>query len=158
MPLPRRSAVFPLVLAAAAALSGCAGTVSLEAPPDAGDPACADVMTLLPESVGGQDRRWTDAQSTAAWGDPTAVIFACGVTPPGPTEARCITVKGLDWIVDESNAPTYRVTSYGTEPALELVLDNETVQPTAVIDAISVIAASRVERERECVSTGEVLP
>ena len=73
------------VLAAVVALSACAGTVAMEAAPDANDPACADVSVRLPQTIAGQDRRWTDAQATGAWGDPAAVLLTCGVTVPGPS-------------------------------------------------------------------------
>lgn len=112
----------------------------------------------LPDRLDGQDRRWTDAQSTAAWGDPSAVVFACGVTPPGPTEAQCITAGGMDWIVDDSEAPVYRITSYGRVPAVEVITDNEVVAPTNVLETLGFIAADKLTRERSCVSSGSVLP
>ena len=112
----------------------------------------------LPDTLDGQERRWTDAQSTAAWGDPSAIVFACGVTPPGPTEAKCLPIGGVDWIIDESEAPVYRATSYGRVPAIEVITDNEVVGPTEVLETIGFLAADRLTRERSCVSTGSVLP
>lgn len=156
MPRPRQTAL--LLLLGVVALSGCASTVALEPADAAGDPACADVMVRMPDVLDGQERRWTDAQSTAAWGEPTAIIVSCGVTPPGPTEAQCITVGGMDWIVDESQAPTYRITSYGRVPALEIITDNESVGPTSVLDTIGTFAAPHLTRESACVESSSVLP
>ena len=91
--------------------------------PDANDPACADVMVLLPGQVDGQQRRWTDAQGTGAWGDPLAVLLTCGVEVPGPSTLPCQTAGGVDWLVDDSSAPRFRFTSYGRTPAVEVYLE-----------------------------------
>ena len=101
------------VAAAIGGLSGCSGTVSLMPAADANNPLCAAVSVRLPDAVDGFARRWTDAQATAA----------CGVQPPGPTTLDCQTVDGVDWIVDDSEAPNYRFTTYGRTPAVEVYLD-----------------------------------
>lgn len=55
--------------------------------------------------------RWTDAAAaTGSWGDPVSVLLSCGVTVPGPTaELQCVTLEGIDWLVDESEAPMMRM-------------------------------------------------
>ena len=126
------------------ALAGCASTVSMQPAPDANDPACAEVSVLLPGSLDGQQRRWTDAQATGAWGDPSAVLLTCGVEPPGPTTLPCQTVNGVDWIIDESEAPNYRVTTFGREPAVEVYLDNDVVGSAEVLDRLSLVIDSRL--------------
>ncbi|MET0296196.1 MAG: DUF3515 family protein [Microbacterium sp.] len=141
-----------------ALLAGCATTVALEPAEDAGNTACADLIVRLPGTVDGEKRRWTDAQATGAWGDPTAVILACGVTPPGPTEARCITLGGVDWVVDESRAPQYLVTSYGRTPAVEVLIDNEVVSSNAVLELLGPLVAGWSTLESACVETSELLP
>lgn len=156
MPRPRPTAVLLAVLTALT-LSGCATTVSMQPVDEANDPLCAEVMVRLPDTLDGQQRRWTDAQATAAWGDPSAVLLSCGVVPPGPTEAQCITVAGVDWIVDDSAAPRYRITSYGRTPAVEVLTDNELVAPTTVLDGLAT-ALQQLPRDRQCTSTGSVLP
>jgi len=109
--------------------------------PGANDPACADVTVRLPAQLDGQPRRWTDAQATGAWGDPAVVLLTCGVTPPGPTTLPCRTVGAVDWIIDDSSAPDYRVTSFGRTPAVELYLDNEEVSSADVLDRISILVS-----------------
>ncbi|SFI28110.1 MULTISPECIES: DUF3515 family protein [Microbacterium] len=156
MPRPRPTAVLLAVLTALT-LTGCATTVSMQPADDANDPLCAEVMVRLPDTLDGQQRLWTDAQSTAAWGDPSAVLVSCGVVPPGPTEAQCITVAGIDWIVDDSAAPRYRITSYGRTPAVEVLTDNEIVAPTTVLDGLAT-ALQQVPAQRQCTSTSSVLP
>lgn len=157
-----RSAPSLLLLAAvtaiAAGLVGCSSTVSLDPAEGANDPLCADVVVRLPDSVDGQQRRWTDAQATGAWGDPTAVILTCGVETPGPTEARCITIGGVDWIVDESEAPRYRITTYGRTPAVQVFLDNEVVSSNDVLDRLGTIIGGTIPVDTECVAADEVLP
>lgn len=123
-----------LTAAAVIGLAGCATTVDMTPAKGANDPACAEVSVRLPGSVDGQSRIWTDAQATGAWGnDGSAILLRCGVTPPGPTEAKCINLGGVDWIVDETQAPKYLVTTYGREPAVEVFIDNEAVSSNEVL-------------------------
>jgi hypothetical protein len=130
-----------VLLATGALLAGCVSTVSLQAADQANDPACADVSVRLPDRVDGQQRRWTDAQATGAWGDPASVILTCGLAPPGPTTLPCQSVNGVDWIIDESDAPRYRVTTFGRTPAVEIYLDNDVVSSAAVLDTLSQVVS-----------------
>lgn len=131
----------PLLALAAAALAGCSSTVSLPPAPHAQDPRCAEVTAFVPGDLDGQPRRWTDAQATAAWGDPTAVILVCGVTPPGPSTLPCQTVAGVDWLIDDADAPRYRVTSFGRDPAVQLYLDTTRVSSANVLQTLSPLVA-----------------
>lgn len=157
---PLRSAVVAsLVLAASAGLAACTPTVDLEPAEGANDPACAEVAVRLPDFVAEQPRRWTDAQASGAWGDPSAILLRCGVTPPGPTEARCITLGGVDWIVDESRAPNYLVTTYGRVPAVEVFIDNELVSPNDALTELGErVVGVATTAERECTLTETLLP
>lgn len=139
-------------LAATLALAGCSTTVSLTPADDANNPHCADVMVRLPASVSTVDRVWTDAQATASWGTPSAVIFACGVAVPGPTDLKCISFQGVDWIVDPGKKDTYTVTTFGRKPAVQLLIDSRKVDSNAVINSISgVIKIARVpENGSQC--------
>ncbi|WP_349899368.1 DUF3515 domain-containing protein [Parafrigoribacterium soli] len=129
------AAALPLLLA----LSACAPTVALKPAADATNPKCADVIVHLPGSVADQSLRDTDAQATGAWGDPAAVILRCGVTPPGPTSSQCATVKGIDWVVDDTKKPVYTFTTYGRTPAVQVVVDSNLTngQGTIVLDQLS---------------------
>lgn len=117
-------------------LVGCSSTVSLDPAAGANDPACAAVTVRLPDAVDGQQRRWTDAQATGAWGDPASVILTCGLDAPGPSELPCQTAGGVDWLIDDSDAPNYRFTSYGRTPAVEVYLDYDVVSARTVLDAL----------------------
>lgn len=137
---PRLAAL--LVLGAAAlSLTSCSSTVSLTPAKNANDPACAEVMTAagFPGSIDGNERRWTDAQATAAWVDDAGrvtVVMSCGVEVPGPSTLPCQTAGGVDWLIDDSEAPNYRFTTFGRDPAVEVYLDSDVVSGRAVLDAL----------------------
>ena len=128
-----------LVVAAAATLTGCSGTVSMTPAKGANDPACAAVTVRLPDAVDGQQRRWTDAQATGAWTDGdgrTTVLLTFGLEPPAPSTLPCETAGGVDWLIDDAEAPNYRFTTYGRTPALEVYLDYDEVSARTVLDAL----------------------
>lgn len=149
----RRLAASFCVLAALL-VAGCSSTVSLEPAADANNPVCAEVTVRLPEAVAGQDRRWTDAQATGAWGDPSAVLLSCGVTVPGPTaELQCITIEGIDWLVDDSELPWTRVTTYGRDPAVQLYFDTEKVSGNAVLSNSGIVSGVRsIPASSQCIA------
>lgn len=122
-----------LAAAATLALAGCSPAVALEAAADANDPQCAEVTVRLPDVVAELPERTTDAQATGAWGDPAAVLLHCGVTVPGPTTQQCQSVNGVDWIIDDTQAPSYRFTTFGRTPAVEVVLDGDAVASSTVL-------------------------
>ncbi|HWI30517.1 MAG TPA: DUF3515 domain-containing protein [Microbacterium sp.] len=149
-----------LVLAAAAvatSLSGCATTVTIKPADDANNPLCADVSVRLPGTVAGLDRRWTDAQATGAWGEPSAVLLTCGVAPPGPTTLPCQSVDGVDWIIDDSDAPRYRFTTYGRTPAVEVYLDYDVVSGNDALQKLSPIIG-QLPVDAECVAREDATP
>ena len=158
MTFTRRILAFAFAASVGLTLTGCSTTVSMQPAEAANDPVCADVSVRLPGSLAGESRRWTDAQATGAWGEPAAVLLTCGVTPPGPTEARCITIGGVDWIVDESEAPRYLITTYGRTPAVEVFIDNEVVSSNDVLDRLGPIVSGAIPAERSCVESQSVLP
>ncbi len=133
-------------------LAGCSSTVSLEPAADANDPACADLSVRLPDAVDGESRRWTDAQATGAWGDPASVFLTCGVPELGPTTLPCQSVNGVDWVIDESEAPRYRVTTFDRVPAVELYLDNERVSSAQVLDTLSQVVSVLPQNGSACTS------
>ena len=139
-------------------LSGCAGTVHLEPADDANNPLCAEVTVRLPQAIADQERRWTDAQATGSWGDPVSVILSCGVTVPGPTaELQCVTLEGIDWLVDESEAPMMRMTTYGRDPAVQVYVDTERLSSNEVLSNPSLVSALRmIPAERACTAPNTI--
>jgi hypothetical protein len=144
-----RSAGVIGMLCAAVTLSACSGDVPLEPAQDANDPHCADVIVRLPSDVAGLQKRSTNAQSTGAWGDPDAVVLRCGIKPSGPTTDSCVSVNGVDWIVDDSKKPTFRFEAYGRSPGLEVLVDSREVSGTdALLDLSSLM--SYLPQKRHC--------
>ncbi|MGR0219434.1 DUF3515 family protein [Agromyces sp. ZXT2-6] len=155
--LPRLVAAASVAVVALPLLAACSRPVPFEPAPDAADPDCAAVVVRLPDVVAGQEARETDAQGTGAWGTPASVLLRCGVEPPGPTTLRCVSVDEVDWIIDESDAPRYRFTTYGRMPAVEVVVDNDVVSGTTVIADLSP-AVSVIGAEGGCTDLEELIP
>lgn len=122
---------------------------------DAENVGCADVAVRLPDEVADQARRDTTAQATGAWGNPASVLLWCGEQAPGPTTAACVSVNGIDWIVDETDAPRYRFTTFGREPTVSVVVDNEVVSGSTVLTDLSA-SIGVTEQVRECLAVGDV--
>jgi hypothetical protein len=136
-----RPATALLLAVAGVALTGCATAVPMQPADDAVNPDCASIIVRLPETVADQPSRETNAQATGAWGDPAAVLLTCGVAVPGPTTLPCININGIDWIEDDSEAPRYRYTTYGRDPATEVYIDSELVSgSTTLVDLAGAIA------------------
>ena len=123
-----------LLLLLSLTLTGCSATVVLNATPNANDPGCAEVIVRLPQQTAQQPRRTTSAQSTAAWGDPTAVTLTCGLEPITVSALPCITAGGVDWVVDETQKPNYRFISFGRNPATMVTIDSTKVSGATVLE------------------------
>ena len=156
MTLRHTTAAFFAALACTVALTGCAGDVPLDAAEDANNPACADVIVRLPDTVADLHQRTTNAQATGAWGDPAGVLLRCGIEPSGPTTDECVNVNGVDWIIDRSNPPLYRFEAYGRSPGLEVLGDSEQASGTATVVDLAAVAKI-LPQSRECTSLEDTL-
>ncbi|WP_298039005.1 DUF3515 family protein [uncultured Microbacterium sp.] len=157
----RRLAAPAVVLLGAAMLAGCSSTVHLEPAADSNNPLCAEVMVSLKtvNSVAEQERRWTDAQATAAWGSPTSsILLTCGLDKPAPTsELQCVTMEGVDWLVDATDTPKLRLTTYGREPAVQLYVDTGVVSSNDVISSRGIVGAvTSIPATNECTTPDEI--
>ena len=150
-PLTALAALLPL----AAALTGCSSAVVTQPAEDANNPACAAAMLRTPEEISGQHRRTTTSQGVTAYGEPASIIVTCGVAVPGPTSERCLSVDGVDWILTESTDPaaspshTWTATTYGTEPALRVVLDADRIPSSDALPSLKA-AAETLSKTRSC--------
>lgn len=147
-----------IALGVVLATAGCSPAVPMDAAADASSPDCAAVSVRLPDVLASgtsaeQAERETNAQATGAWGSPASVLLRCGVTAPGPTTDRCVSVDGVDWVIDESDAPRYRFTTYGRTPAVEVLVDNDVVSGTTVIAELSP-AVTVIPVTGQCTTTG----
>jgi len=148
MKMSRLAALSAAAIALTLSLSACSPTVSLEPAADANNPGCADVIVRLPDGVDGQERRTTNAQSTAAWGNPATVILRCGIEPVEISTLPCVTASGVDWIIDESAKPSFRFISFGRTPALEVIVDSENAVGVNVLDSLAQAVKSIDETTR----------
>lgn len=143
-----------MLLAGSMALTACSPVVDVTAAQDAANPACAPMMVALPDKLGDAGLRKTNSQATAAWGDPSQVILRCGVNVPGPTTDRCVTVNDVDWVIREGD-PAWTLTTYGREPATEVLFDPNTISSATVLADLSA-AAAKVPATRSCVGQEEL--
>ena len=128
-------------------LTACTPLVSLEAADDANNPACAEISVRVPDEIAPHERKYTNAQATAAWGDPTAIIYRCGLEPVEASLLPCVTAGGVDWLVDDSQAPSFRFVTFGRDPATEIIVDSEQASGITTLEelapAISVVQATK---------------
>jgi hypothetical protein len=149
MKISRLATLATTAIALSLALSACSPTVSLEPAADANNPGCADVIVRLPDGVDGQERRTTNAQSTAAWGAPTTVILRCGIEPVEISTLPCVTASGVDWLVDESAKPSFRFISFGRDPAIEVIVDSENAVGVNALESLAP-AVQSIEATKRC--------
>ena len=145
----RTGALVVVTTVIALGLSGCTATVNLEAAPLANDPACAEISVRLPDVIGDQTKRITNAQATGAWGNPSAVILRCGLEPVTVSSLPCVTASGIDWVVDDSKSPSYRFITYGRSPATEVIVDSKSVAGVTALDAMAE-AVKRIPATKTC--------
>ena len=135
------------------ALAGCSSIVALHPAPDANNPDCAAVIVRLPDEVGGLAKRQTDAQATGAWGDPDAVVLTCGVEVPVASELPCID-KGVFWLRDDSNETYWKFTTFGRDPAVDVVVDRDIASgPGVVLDDLENAVSFTPQNGLECTDT-----
>lgn len=149
----RRSSIMSSVLAGLLLLTGCSATVDIQAAPDAGDPDCAHTMIAMPDELAGLEKRRTNAQATAAWGEPVEVILRCGVPEPGVTSDLCVGANGVDWLTREGEGGNWAMLSYGRSPAVEVIFNPEDVSSSTVMTElakpVSMIEATKFCSTRE---------
>jgi hypothetical protein len=126
-----------MLLVGSILLAGCAPMVVLDPAADANNPECAEIIVRLPDTVADQPKRSVNAQSTAAWGDPVAVILRCGLEPVEASALPCVSASDVDWLIDDSNAPSFRFVSYARFPATEVIIDSTVVAGVTVLEQLA---------------------
>ena len=155
----RRAAAASALLAGtvAALLTGCSPIVALDPAPHANDPACADVIVRLPDTLENLPRRETDAQATGAWGDPAEVLLRCGVTVPTVSDLPCVQTDDFYWLRDDSKAPTYVFTTYGRTPAVAVVINQKKLAPGVVLSDLETPVSFTKPNGHKCLSVEDSL-
>ncbi|MBT1610229.1 hypothetical protein BIU95_15715 [Curtobacterium sp. MCBA15_007] len=151
---PRTLAIVGVVITLAAGLTGCTNAVSMTAAPSADAAACAAVQVRLPATVGSEfDLRNTNAQATAAWGDPEVAIYHCGVAVPTVSDLPCFSQGGVDWIRDDRGDQVV-FTTFGRSPAVQVVVDS--TKTTSVVQELSDAVSSLPKDGHECLDPADV--
>ncbi len=158
---------FPAALAAAllalpVVVTGCSATVAMSPAAEfANDPSCADVVAHLyrptPQAIGDYALRTTDAQGTAAWGTPTVALLYCGVPVPEVSDVDCIEYNGVYWLREVVEAG-YAFTTYGRDPAVRLVVDDDIVGgPGVALDELTPAVSYLPDNGRVCLETDDTV-
>lgn len=151
----RWTAIAGVAVALAAGLTGCTNAVSMSPAPSADAAACAAVQVRLPSTVDTKyAMRNTNAQSTAAWGDPEAAIYHCGVAVPTVSDLPCFSQGGVDWIRDDRGAQIV-FTTFGRTPAVQVVIDTKLTTSQVVQDLSDAVSALPKDG-RECLDPSQV--
>jgi hypothetical protein len=146
-----------LLVAIAVTLTGCTPIVSMHAADDANDPDCAAVIVRLPDTVGGLAKRQTDAQSTAAWGEPDQVLLRCGVAVPAASELPCID-KGIFWLRDDREEGFWRFTTFGRTPAIDVAVARDIASgPGVVLEDLENAVSFTPENGLRCTDTDDTV-
>jgi hypothetical protein len=152
---PRTLAIVGAVITLAAGLTGCTNAVSMSAAPSANAAACAAVQVRLPATVDSKfDLRNTNAQATAAWGDPEVAIYHCGVAVPTVSDLPCFSQGGVDWIRDDRGDQVV-YTTFGRSPAVQVVVDS-TKTTSSVVQELSDAVSSLPKDGHECLDPEDV--
>jgi hypothetical protein len=150
---PRRSllALAAASVTLAAVLAGCAPVVTMSPAAEfSNDPECAAAIVRMPDAISSYPLRQTDAQATAAWGEPTVVLLYCGVPVPEVSELPCVEIGGVFWLREEVDAG-FAFTTYGRDPAVRVVVDPDAIGPGVVLDDLANPVSYTSETGRECV-------
>jgi hypothetical protein len=63
----------------------------------------------------------------------------------------------VDWIIDERDTPRCVFTTFGLEPATEVIVDSELVSGTAVVRAVSKAVAAQSAPVAACLDATDLL-
>lgn len=156
MSTARRSlAALGVTVALAAGLTGCTNAVAMTAAPSSNAAACATAQVRLPDTVDTKYAlRNTNAQATAAWGDPSAAVYHCGVAVPTVSDLPCFTKGTVDWIRDDEGKRVI-YTTFGRDPAVQVVIDS-TKTTDQVLQDIGTAVASLPKDGHRCLDPSDV--
>ncbi len=141
-----------LVLSLTGALlsAGCASAVKVTPFEGADSGVCREVAAAWPATVAGQEPRdvAVESDTVAAWGDP-AIIARCGAPLLGPTTQDCLDAEGIDWIVEPLDDGV-RFTTYGRDPAIEVLVPQAYAPEPLLLGAFAVTAGTVEQGSNRC--------
>lgn len=149
MKISKTLTISALTFVFAASLSACTPTVNLEAAKYANDPGCAEIIVRLPDEIDGNKKRVTNAQATGSWGNPAAVILRCGIEPVEVSKLTCVSAGEIDWLVDDSQKPSFRFITFGRTPASEVIVDSTAIAGVTALETLAG-AIQNIEPTKTC--------
>lgn len=150
---PVTVALVPLLL-----LAGCGEGAVRAVPFDRSDEAaCQDVAELWPTTVGPHEPRVTAVESpgVAAWGQDPPIVARCGKQPPTPTTDPCLDINGIDWVATELD-DGWMFTTYGRDPALEILVPDREESPAMLLPAFEAAASVVPQDLGACSAPGDL--
>ena len=138
-------------------LTACTTSVALTPAEHATSADCASVVVRLPDTVGGLGRHETNAQGTGAWGSPSGALLFCGVKVPGPSTLLCYRVNGIDWLFDPKGDPNMSYTTFGRDPAVQVIVNDKVASPGNVLNDLSDAVSQTPATGHQCASVAETL-
>lgn len=134
------------------ALTACTtgGSVARAPATAATGAACTAAVRALPATVLEQTRSAAPGPGRAAWGTPP-ILLTCGLPEQPPTTRPCLTVNGVDWVVDDGGDPLV-FTAFGRSPALEVRVPlryGRESAPAALVD-LAPVASVLPRTSRAC--------
>ncbi|MDT0616076.1 DUF3515 family protein [Streptomyces lancefieldiae] len=130
----------------------------VSAAPHADDPRCDKVLSRLPDGIPGSSRDWTLGEGVAAWGGQSAV-FRCGAEELLPNINLCVTVDGVDWVLDEERLKRDGVSvlrTYGRSPAVEFTYTGPREEVGGLLAALNP-AVKWLPQDRKCIGVADAL-
>ncbi|MEU5362130.1 DUF3515 family protein [Streptomyces sp. NPDC005925] len=151
-PGPRTWIVLAVVVAAVIAGVRIVDSHRIGPAPHADHPRCDKVLSRAPETIPGMSRDWTIGDAVASWGDRAAVL-RCGAEELPPNINLCLTVDGVDWVLDEKRLQADGVSvlrTYGRSPAVEFTYTGSRSEVGGLLAALNP-AVDWIPQKRRCV-------
>jgi hypothetical protein len=72
------------------------------------------------------------------------VLLRCGVAiPDRASTLPCVLVEDVYWLRDDADAPNYVFTTYGRDPATEVIVNRDVTSPgSALYDLVDAVGAT----------------
>ncbi|MFJ9819151.1 DUF3515 domain-containing protein [Streptomyces sp. NPDC101151] len=120
----------------------------LSAAERASAPACTGLSGRWPGRLDGHGRERVGVTGAEAWGG-GAVTARCGLVSPGPDLDPCVSVNGVDWLIEQDRSRRSGkqvLVSYGRSPAVEVTISPGVRAVDEVLTELSRAVAPIVQR------------
>ena len=129
-------------------LSGCSSAVEVSVPGGGTTTACPSAEWARSLAGGARPDTPPAEPDVAAWGDP-AIVARCGVAALAPTATECVEVDGVGWVPAPLSDGT-RFTTFGTDPALEVLVPSTYDPAPLLLPAFDAVAKTLPRNDLRC--------